>query len=105
MQEAGPRAVPVAERPVLIQRVAYEDSVAERRFVGTIAPRIESDLGFRVQGKVSKRLVNVGDVVHAGQVLARLDEVDLRLQSEQAEAERKTPRCRWSSLRPISGGP
>ncbi|WP_407529094.1 efflux RND transporter periplasmic adaptor subunit [Methylobacterium oryzisoli] len=76
-----------AGRPVLVQRVAFEDRVPSRSFVGTVRPRIESDLGFRVQGKVEKRLVNVGDAVTAGQPLATLDVVDLRLQTEQAEAE------------------
>lgn len=75
-------------RPVLVQRVTVENRVPERSFVGTIRPRVESDLGFRVQGKVAKRLVNVGERVKAGQALATLDEVDLRLQTEQAEAER-----------------
>ena len=51
------------------------------------SPRIESDLGFRVAGKVSKRLVEVGARVDIGQPLATLDEIDLRLQAEQAEAE------------------
>ncbi|MGY2047168.1 efflux RND transporter periplasmic adaptor subunit [Methylobacterium sp. JK268] len=83
---AAPGAV--ASRPVLVQRVAFEDRVPSRSFVGTIRPRIESDLGFRVQGKIEKRLVNVGDVVKVGQPLATLDEVDLRLQTEQAQAER-----------------
>jgi RND family efflux transporter MFP subunit len=55
--------------------------------VGTVRPRIESDLGFRVAGKVSKRLVEVGTRVEAGQPLAVLDEVDLALQAEQATAE------------------
>jgi RND family efflux transporter MFP subunit len=44
-------------------------------------------LGFRVAGKVSKRLVEVGTHVDAGQPLATLDEADLNLQAEQAEAE------------------
>ena len=39
-------------------------------------------------GKVASRLVNVGDRVKAGQALATLDEADLRLQREQAEAEK-----------------
>jgi RND family efflux transporter MFP subunit len=52
-----------------------------------VRPRIESDLGFRVTGKVQKRLVEVGAMVEAGQPLAVLDEVDLRLQAEQADAE------------------
>src|SRR5262249_20378196 len=49
--------------------------------------RIESDLGFRVGGKVLKRLVEVGAMLKPGQPLATLDEVDLKLQAEQAEAE------------------
>jgi RND family efflux transporter MFP subunit len=75
-------------RPVLVTSVHYEPRVSDRSFVGTIRPRIESDLGFRVGGKVSKRLVEVGTLVEAGQALATLDEADLNLQAEQAEAER-----------------
>jgi RND family efflux transporter MFP subunit len=74
-------------RPVLVTQVHYQSQVSERSFVGTIRPRIESDLGFRVAGKVSKRLVEVGTRVEAGQTLAVLDEVDLGLQAEQAAAE------------------
>jgi RND family efflux transporter MFP subunit len=44
-------------------------------------------MGFRVGGKVSKRLVEVGAMVGAGEPLATLDEVDLKLQAEQADAE------------------
>jgi len=74
-------------RPVLVATVHYESQVPDRSFVGTVRPRIEGDLGFRVAGKVSRRLVDVGARVVAGQPLATLDEVDLRLQAEQAEAE------------------
>src|SRR6516165_9080298 len=74
-------------RPVLVAAVHYEAAVPDRTFVGTIRPRIESDLGFRVAGKVSKRLVEVGTRVDTGEPLATLDEIDLRLQAEQAEAE------------------
>jgi RND family efflux transporter MFP subunit len=75
-------------RPVLVATVHYEAETPERSFVGTIRPRIESDLGFRVAGKVAKRLVEVGQTVDVGQPLATLDEVDLKLQAEQAQAER-----------------
>ncbi|HEY6862155.1 MAG TPA: efflux RND transporter periplasmic adaptor subunit [Pseudolabrys sp.] len=78
---------PAPARPVLVTSVHYEAQVSDRSFVGTIRPRIESDLGFRVAGKVSKRLVEVGALVEAGQPLAMLDEVDLNLQAEQAQAE------------------
>ena len=43
-------------------------------------------MGFRVPGKVAKRLVEVGQTVEIGQPLATLDEVDLKLQAEQAVA-------------------
>src|SRR6202789_3233668 len=74
-------------RPVLVTDVHYEPQCPERSFVGTIRPRIETDMGFRVPGKVAKRLVEVGQTVDVGQPLATLDEVDLKLQAEQAEAE------------------
>jgi RND family efflux transporter MFP subunit len=74
-------------RPVLVATVHYEAESPERSFVGTIRPRIEADMGFRVPGKVAKRLVEVGQTVDLGQPLATLDEVDLKLQAEQADAE------------------
>jgi RND family efflux transporter MFP subunit len=82
---AAEKAVP--SRPVLVASVHYEAESPERSFVGTIKPRIETDMGFRVPGKVAKRLVEVGQTVDVGQPLATLDEVDLKLQAEQAEAE------------------
>src|SRR6187399_2352542 len=74
-------------RPVLVATVRYAAETPERSFVGTIRPRIETDMGFRVPGKVARRLVEVGQTVDVGQPLAILDEVDLKLQAEQAEAE------------------
>src|SRR5579859_3579056 len=78
---------PAPSRPVLVATVHYEAESPERSFVGTIKPRIETDMGFRVPGKVARRLVEVGQTVDVGQPLATLDEVDLKLQAEQAEAE------------------
>ncbi len=74
-------------RPVLARQVHYESAVRERSFVATVRPRIESDLGFRVTGKVARRLVEVGETVKADQLLATLDQSDLQLQLDQAEAE------------------
>ena len=85
--QATPQEAARPDRPVLVQTVAFEPRAAERTFVATIRPRIESDLGFRIAGKVARRLVNVGERVRAGAILAALDPVDLRLQQEQAEAE------------------
>src|SRR6201986_309440 len=78
---------PAPSRPVLVATAHYEAETPARSFVGTIRPRIEADMGFRVPGKVAKRLVEVGQTVEIGQPLATLDEIDLKLQAEQAVAE------------------
>jgi RND family efflux transporter MFP subunit len=78
---------PAPARPVLVAAVHYEREAPSRSFVGTIRPRVETDMGFRVAGKIAKRLVEVGQTVEPGQPLAAIDEVDLKLQAEQAEAE------------------
>src|SRR6266851_3353971 len=75
------------ERPVQVQQVAFRSEDASREFVGVLRARYETDLGFRVAGKITDRIVNVGDRVRAGDVIARLDPQDLRLQVESAEAE------------------
>jgi len=78
---------PKAERPVQTQRVRFDSTGAAREFVGVVRARHETDLGFRVGGKIIARAVNVGDQVRAGDVIARLDSQDLALQVESAEAE------------------
>jgi RND family efflux transporter MFP subunit len=80
-------ATPKAERPVQIARVAFQPEDASREFVGVVRARHETDLGFRVAGKIIARTVNVGDTVHVGDVVARLDQQDLNLQAESAQAE------------------
>jgi RND family efflux transporter MFP subunit len=52
---------------------------SDRRFTGIVAARVQSNLGFRVAGKVVERLVDAGQQVKAGQPLMRIDETDLRL--------------------------
>ena len=54
---------------------------------GIVKARIESDLAFRVPGKLAERLVDAGAMVKKGDPLARLDDGDLRLQVEQADAD------------------
>ena len=78
---------PKSERPVKVQRVTFEEGNTAREFVGVVRARYETDLGFRVAGKIVKRVVNVGDRVKIGDVVARLDPQDLTLQVESAEAE------------------
>jgi RND family efflux transporter MFP subunit len=85
--QAETAPAPKAERPVQVQRVAFGTDAASRDFVGVVRARYETDLGFRVAGKIVTRSVNVGDRVQAGDVVAQLDPQDLRLQAESAEAE------------------
>ncbi|SEJ82126.1 RND family efflux transporter, MFP subunit [Pseudomonas sp. NFACC07-1] len=62
-------------------------SVGARSFTGVVAARVQSDLGFRVSGKVLERLVDAGQAVKKGQPLMRLDPIDLGLQARaQQEA-------------------
>jgi RND family efflux transporter MFP subunit len=66
-------------QPVYVTPVRHGVGESERRFSGTISARFESELSFRVGGKVALRAVDVGQSVRQGQLLARLEEVDLRL--------------------------
>ncbi len=70
---------PRQEPPIVRVSTANPVLGADRRFTGVIAARVQSNLGFRVPGKVVERLVNVGQSVKAGQPLLRVDETDLRL--------------------------
>src|SRR5918995_1314359 len=64
----------------LVRIEAVESSVqSERSFTGIVAARVQSDLGFRVPGKVLERLVDAGQPVKHGQPLMRIDPTDLRL--------------------------
>src|SRR5207344_950885 len=63
----------VHDRPVLVALVRYAGLTESRSLAATIKPRIESDLGFRVNGKVANRLVQNGDIVRKGQALLVLD--------------------------------
>ena len=85
--EVNTAPAPKSERPVQVQRVSFQNPDSAREFVGVVRPRYETDLAFRVAGKIVTRIVNVGDRVAIGDVVARLDPEDLRLQVQSAEAE------------------
>jgi RND family efflux transporter MFP subunit len=85
--DAATSATATAIRPVQVQRVVFAPADENREFAGVVRARYETDLGFRVAGKMVARLVNVGDRVRAGDVVARLDPRDLQLQVESADAE------------------
>ena len=73
-------------RPVKVAVVAQATQGRTLTYSGVVRPRIESALGFRVPGKIVARVVNVGDRLEVGQVIARLDETDLKLAESAARA-------------------
>jgi RND family efflux transporter MFP subunit len=67
-------------QPPLVRIATVEPSAqAERSFTGVVAARVQSDLGFRVSGKVLERLVDAGQSVKRAQALMRIDPTDLEL--------------------------
>jgi RND family efflux transporter MFP subunit len=73
--ETDPRLRPQLVRTAMVKPAG----ASERAFTGIISARVQSNLGFRVPGKVTERLVDAGQDVHAGQPLMRLDQKDLDL--------------------------
>src|SRR2546426_7104251 len=73
-------------QPPLVRIETVAISVpSERSFTGIVAARVQSDLGFRVPGKVLERLVDTGQTVKRGQPLMRIDPTDLRLATRAQE--------------------
>jgi RND family efflux transporter MFP subunit len=78
---------PEVVRPVKVAEVAAPDQGRRLEYSGSVKARTEMNLGFRVAGKVTERLVDVGDRVSHGEVLARLDDVDYQLAVRRSEAD------------------
>jgi RND family efflux transporter MFP subunit len=72
---------------------AKEAAPESRSFTGTVAARVQSELGFRVGGKIQERSVNLGQRVRKGQILMRLDAVDLDLSSAAQQANVEAARA------------
>lgn len=70
---------PRTEVPLVRAALVEGAAPGSRSFTGTVAARVQSDLGFRVSGKVLERLVDAGQSVKRGQLLMRLDPADLQL--------------------------
>lgn len=77
-----PESRPV--RSVVVDPKPIED---DRQAIGEIRPRYESDLSFRVAGKLLARNVDIGSVVKSGDVIARLDAQDYQNRLRSAEAD------------------
>lgn len=85
--QPGQTAATAPPRPVRTMTATLAPLDEPTRYAAVIKPRVEADLGFRVAGKVTARLVEVGARVTAGQPLATLDPADLQLQARAAQAQ------------------
>lgn len=74
-------------RPVLTLLVGERAGRATATYSGEVRSQYETQLAFRIPGKISARLVDVGALVKPGQVLARLDPADTALSAASASAQ------------------
>ncbi len=81
-----PESAPESVRPVQLAQVTLGAMAETAGFAGEVKPRHETDLAFRIGGKILARSADMGARVKKGQVLARLDPADVALQSEAAKA-------------------
>lgn len=77
-------------RPVKVVRIGDEAAAGVMSFAGEVRARYETTLAFRVSGKMIARPVEVGDRVHKGQRLARLDSNDYQLGTDALNAQLKS---------------
>jgi RND family efflux transporter MFP subunit len=95
-------AAPV--RPVRTAAVEYKEAGDTLSLTGEIQPRYQADIGFRVDGKILQRPVDVGTEVKKGDLIARLDPQQYRqdlavAKSEVAAARAEVTRSRAQEAR------
>ena len=73
-------------RPVRVTRALAADAQVVTTYAGEIKARYETDMAFRVGGKILARMVDAGATVKKGQALARLDAQDANLNAAAARA-------------------
>lgn len=85
--EEKTEAKPEVVRPVRAMTVAQDQTSRILNYSGSVRARTETALGFRIPGKVTERLVDVGEHVDKGEILARIDTTDYALSVRSAEAD------------------
>ena len=83
----GGQAPVQAPRPVWVVQAVPGQGGTALGFPGDVHARQESPLSFRVGGKLVRRLVDAGERVEQGQLLAELDPADQALQAQAAQAQ------------------
>ncbi|MER9212241.1 efflux RND transporter periplasmic adaptor subunit [Mesorhizobium sp. M0663] len=73
-------------RPVKVVEIAKASDTRQLSYSGSVRARTEMNLGFRINGKITERLVDIGDRVKPGDVLARIDLTDYELSVRSSQA-------------------
>ena len=73
-------------RPVKVVEIGQAQTTRQLDYSGSVRARTEMNLGFRIAGKVTERLVDIGQHVNEGDVLARVDPSDYELSVKSAQA-------------------
>jgi RND family efflux transporter MFP subunit len=101
---AGGHSKPTVKDPRLqsprVEIFEAQAAGANRRtFTGIVEARVQSDLGFRVGGKILERVVDAGQRVRKGQALMRLDPVDLNLSLAAQQANVEAARAKYTQTK------
>ena len=72
---------------VLVQQASFGNYQVPTAYAGEVSARYESNLAFRISGKIIARYVDVGHQVKPGTLLAKLDPVDMELNVQAAQAQ------------------
>ena len=81
-----PPVPPEPIRPVKTVVIGTEPGGTDLHLPGEVRARHESPLAFRVGGKISECRVNLGDTIHRGETLAKLEPADYQLASQSGTA-------------------
>ncbi|AUH08229.1 Multidrug resistance protein MdtE precursor [Dickeya solani] len=76
--------------PVRAMQVSSAEYQPDIEVTGEIKAKIQTELSFKVGGKVTERRVNIGTLVKAGDILARLDNTEQRADMKNAQATLKS---------------
>jgi len=87
--EKPPAEQPVVVRPVKILTIQAGGSTGQREYPATIKATQQADMGFEVPGRMEEFLVNEGQLVNKGDLLARLDNRDYQYELEKARANQR----------------
>ena len=83
-------------RPVRTIVASATDGLTGRDFPGVVIAQNRADLSFRVAGKLKELLINEGDEVTKGQIIAQLDQTDFKIELEDKKATYATAKANFT---------